>query len=502
MTAATPDTGRTETATERVIVLVWDGMRPDFVTEELTPHLCALARGGSRYRRATGVFPSVTRPTTSSVSTGTYPATHGVIGNLFIGPPEDRAALDTGDRHALERLRTINGGRMLPVQTLAEAVAAGGKRIVVLGSGTTGQAPLLDPERAGTTIHVGFTQPEELMASLMERFGPPPAKSIPVNPTNDWLNRVLIEYVLPDLTPDVAIMWQCEPDASQHAVGLGAPATLDAIRGNDARLGQLLAAVAASGVPTTIIVASDHGHNTVTGMVRMQEGLADAGFTEDLAEGRILIAEQAITIEPGPHAADLRAAVGAWLAAQPWIGALIAWEPDGAPDGALPPSAIYGPRERVGLPHAPTFTFSHAWDAAPNEHGAPGSANAGFVASMADFARLQGAIVGLNRLTATHGTLSPYDQNTVLILSGARIQPGEPDLPAGVIDLAPTVLALLGLPPLPDADGRALTESFTDGPLASSVAVETTEVAILPGGTLLRHMVGDTAYIDTGLPRP
>ncbi|HEY8600628.1 MAG TPA: alkaline phosphatase family protein, partial [Thermomicrobiales bacterium] len=99
--------------TRRVIVLVWDGMRPDFVTEANTPNLCAFARGGSRYRRATGVFPSVTRPTTSSVSTGAYPATHGVIGNLFIGPPGDRLPLDTADRVALDRLRAVNDGRIL-----------------------------------------------------------------------------------------------------------------------------------------------------------------------------------------------------------------------------------------------------------------------------------------------------------------------------------------------------------------------------------------------------
>lgn len=488
--------------TTRVIVLVWDGMRPDFVTEELTPNLCALARTGSRYRRATGVFPSVTRPTTSSVSTGTYPGTHGVIGNLFVGPPGDRTPLDTGDRAALERLRAINDGRMLPVQTLAEALAADGKRVVIMGSGTLGQMRLLDPERVGTTIHVGFTLPEDLMATLTERFGPAPAKTIPVNPANDWLNTVLTDYVLPELAPDVAIMWQCEPDASQHAAGLGAPATLDAIRGNDARLGRLLAAVAASGVPTTIIVASDHGHSTVTGMVRTREGLTNAGFGADLAEGRLLLAEQAIIVEEGPHAAALTAAVGAWLAGQPWVGALVAWWPEGAPPGALTPDAVYGERPRAGFPHAPAFTYSHAWTDAPNAHGAPGSAYAGFVESLADFARLQGPIVGLNRLTSTHGTLSPYDQNTVLVLNGAGIRPGEPDLPAGVIDLAPTILALLGLPPLPDADGRALTESFTDGPPAATVPVTTEEIAALSSGPLQRHRIGHTAYIDTGLPRP
>ncbi|MFN8538816.1 MAG: hypothetical protein U0232_15240 [Thermomicrobiales bacterium] len=66
---------------------------------------------------------------------------------------------------------------------------------------------------------------------------------------------------------------------------------------------------------------------------------------------------------------------------------------------------------------------------------------------MADFARLQGPIVGLNRLTATHGTISPRDQRTVLVLSGEGIRPGTPDHPAAVIDIAPTILALLGLPP-------------------------------------------------------
>src|SRR5688572_7088462 len=118
-------------STQRVVLVVWDGMRPDYVTEELTPNLCALAGAGARYRRAVGIYPSVTRPTTSSVSTGAYPAAHGVLSNIFVGPPGDRALIDTGDRASLERLRAINDGRMLAMPTLAEVVAAAGKTIVV-----------------------------------------------------------------------------------------------------------------------------------------------------------------------------------------------------------------------------------------------------------------------------------------------------------------------------------------------------------------------------------
>ena len=127
----------------------------------------------------------------------------------------------------------------------------------------------------------------------------------------------------------------------------------------------------------------------------------------------------------------------------------------------------------------------------------PGSALANFTAGLADFTRLQGPVVGLDRLTSTHGTLGPRDQRTVLVLAGAGIRPGAPDLPAGVVDLAPTVLALLGLPPLPDADGRPLAESFADGPKPATVAVRTEQVALLPGGVLHRHQVGGTVYLDT-----
>lgn len=483
------------TASQRVILIVWDGMRPDFVTGELTPNLCALAGAGARYRRAVGIFPSVTRPTTSSVSTGAYPAGHGVLSNLFAGPPGDRALIDTGDRLALERLRAVNDGRLLPLTTLAEAVAAAGKRVVVLGSGSTGQVALLDPERAGTTIHVAFTEPEPLMATLTDRFGPVPPKAIPVNAANDWLHGVLTEYVLPELAPDLAIAWFCEPDASQHAAGLGAVPSLEAIRANDARLGRLVAAVDASGVPTTIVVASDHGHSTVVGMVRTAESLREAGFGDALDRGQIILGEQAIHVEDGPDAAGLRDAIGGWLVGQPWVGALFDWRNGSARAGALTPGAVWGERARSALAHAPTFTYSHAWTEEPNVHGAAGSAFAGFTAGLADFARLQGPIVGLNRLTSTHGTIGPRDQRTVLVLRGAGIRPGEPELPAGVIDLAPTILALLGLPPLPDADGRILTEALTDG---ATPEVASEVIATVASGTLRRHRVGATAYLDTG----
>ena len=96
---------------------------------------------------------------------------------------------------------------------------------------------------------------------------------------------------------------------------------------------------------------------------------------------------------------------------------------------------------------------------------------------------------------------SPRDQRTVLFVGGNGIRHGALDLPAGVIDIAPTILALLGLPPLPDADGRVLAEAFTDGPSPTSVAVRSEEPIAVPSGSVRRHWVGETAYIETATMR-
>lgn len=488
----------TQPSTQRVIVVVWDGMRPDLISAERTPHLHAFAERSARYRRAVGVFPSVTRPTTASVSTGAYPGAHGVLANLFVGPPGDRAPVDTGLRDALDRLRTVHDGRILPLRTLAEALAAAGKRFVVMGSGSTGQATLLDPERTGTIIHTEFFQPASLRAPITERFGPAPVKVIPVQAAHDWLTDVLLGYVMPEIAPDVVVIWVCEPDASQHAKGLGSPEATAAIAGNDARLGRILDAVESSGVPTTLMIASDHGHSTVTGMVRMETALHDAGFGAALNAKQLHLGDGAVVIEDGPEAATLRDDIGAWLYEQPWVGGLIDWTVGAAANGTLTPAALWNNRPPAPLTYAPTFTYSHAWTEEANMHGVPGSAVSGYAASLADFQRLQGPVVGLNRLTSTHGTLSPRDQRTILFVGGAGVRAGEIATPAGVVDIAPTILALLGLPPLPDAHGRVLSEVFASGPEPPAVPVATETVARLPYATLRRHTVGDTAYVDTG----
>lgn len=334
----------------------------------------------------------------------------------------------------------------------------------------------------------------ELRASLIARFGPLPPRAVYDSAADNWLTTVAVDYILPELAPDVLICWFNEPDVSQHAAGLGSPGALGAIRSNDAHFQRLLDALARDEVSTAIIVASDHGHSTVTGMKIIADELSAAGFGDALARGQLHFAKHDVLVEEGPDAAVLRARIGDWLVAQPWIGAVIAWQ--GEHIGMLTSAGMYNDRSTSALAHLPTFTYSYAWTSTENAHGVAGTEETFFYGTQADFDQLQGPVAGLSQLVATHGALSPHDLRSTLIVGGAGVRPGVVDVPAGVIDIAPTVLALLGLPPLAAASGRALTEAFADGVAPGTVEVRTEDIAPISGGTLRRHWVGTTAYLD------
>ncbi len=81
----------------------------------------------------------------------------------------------------------------------------------------------------------------------------------------------------------------------------------------------------------------------------------------------------------------------------------------------------------------------------------------------------------------THGGLSPAEMRITLMLAGSRIRTGLAEWPASLVDLAPSILALLGVAGGASMDGRPLAEAFIDGqPPGHSPAAESWET--LHGG--------------------
>src|SRR6185436_11833771 len=92
------------------LVIVVDGLRPDYVTPDLMPRLVRLGQRGIVLSAHHSVYPTVTRVNASSMATGAYPETHGLLGNtVYIPAVNATRGLDTGSRENLEEIGRASG---------------------------------------------------------------------------------------------------------------------------------------------------------------------------------------------------------------------------------------------------------------------------------------------------------------------------------------------------------------------------------------------------------
>jgi len=115
-----------------VVVVVWDGMRPDFVTEQNTPTLWKLAREGITFRNHHAVYPSATMVNGTAMVTGIYPGKSGIIANHVYRPDIDpRHSIDVELPAVVKKGDEVSGGKYILVPTIAELVQHAGGRTVI-----------------------------------------------------------------------------------------------------------------------------------------------------------------------------------------------------------------------------------------------------------------------------------------------------------------------------------------------------------------------------------
>src|ERR1044071_3082468 len=120
---------------EHVVVLVWDGMRPDFITPEKSPTLAALARDGVFFRNHHAAFPASTNVNGAVLATGVYPQRNGVIANAeFRAEVNPRDPFDTSDFPALDDTDGRLNQRFISVPTIADLVQGAVFRTAIAGS--------------------------------------------------------------------------------------------------------------------------------------------------------------------------------------------------------------------------------------------------------------------------------------------------------------------------------------------------------------------------------
>ena len=438
-----------------VLIAVFDGLQPAQVTSRLMPNLTALSAKGVTFTNHHPVFPTVTRANVSSLVTGCSPGGHGLAANtILVRDFEPHQAIPALEPQLAQMAK--KGVPVLLVPTLAEILSQHGQEFVAIGVGTSGNAYLHNPtaERCGgATIHPDFTLPYGLNEDIVSRFGPWPKETLPNTPRLSQAVPIMTEYILPEREPAVSLIWSSEPDKSQHHDAVGSDLSNSAIIEADAQFGNLLTWLEQTGraADTDVLVVSDHGYSTITQIVNVEALLREAGFPSGGDTGGVVVANNGGSVLFYTHDSswDTAERLAHWLMEQPWCGTITASKAVADIPGTLSASLV-----NTEGPRTPEITMSFRWNSGPNEAGYDG-----YVYS-----------TGGGPGRGQHGSMSKSELTNILFAAGPSFKQGaRVDTPTGNIDMAPTVLRILGIPGGDSMEGRVLEEALANGPEAGTV---------------------------------
>jgi predicted AlkP superfamily pyrophosphatase or phosphodiesterase len=489
--------GKPHPLPRHVVVMVWDGMRPDFVTAENTPALYALSRRGVTFAHHHSVYPSATEVNGTALSTGAYPVHSGIMANTEYRPDLDPLKpVHTEALAVVRRGDELTRGRYIHLPTVAELVRQSGRRAVVAGAKPIALLADRADKKSGDgegMLFAGMTLPPELRAQLTNHYGEFP-KELATGPTRiDWTTDALMDPFWAKEIPAFTLLWLNEPDFNQHQTGPGSSQSLAAMRNADENLAKILRVLASKGAleTTDVIIVSDHGCSTLSAAADLVAGLNAAGikavreFQKKPEPGEILVVSNSGSslVYVLGHDQELIQTIVKFLQGWEFTGVIFTRKPL--------PGTFALDQIRVATPEAPDVVISMRWTPEKSKNGTQGM--------------LPGDRSTYSPGQGLHVSLSPFDMHATLVAAGPDFRSAIVDtLPTGNVDVAPTVLWLLGIKPPKTMDGRILTEALTiNGPPLKSYQPHHIETTHEQGNSVWHQYLNFTElngviYLDEG----
>ena len=476
---------------KHVVVVVWDGMRPDFVSEHNTPVLWKLAQDGVTFRNHHSVYPSATVVNGTAIVTGDYPDRSGILANHdYLSRIDAKRSVDAESAGVVRRGDELSANKYIAVQTIAELLHQHGQKTAIATAKTVGL--LFDrhaESRYGQDIFAGESLPPNAIDSMIKTLGAFPPATQPAE-RDAWTTKALTDFLWQDEVPRFSLLWLSEPDDTEHKTAPGAPAALAAMKLSDKNLGRVVVALDQHQARSTtdIFVVSDHGFSTIARETDVPKILKNAGFdavtvfADEPKPGQVMLVGNGGSVlfyVIGHDAAVIHNLVE-FLQQTDFAGVIFTREPM---DGTFTLD-----KAKIDNEHAADVVMAFRWTEDSNQFGIAGMIDA-------DWQRAAGK--------GTHATLSKFDMHNMLIAGGPDLKTGlTSELSSGNVDLAPTILTILGIKPGESMDGRVLAEAMKD---AANLKAETQTIEAtrkFPGGTwrqsLTTSHVGSTIYLEEG----
>lgn len=416
-----------------VVLISIDGMKPNYVIEAdkyglKIPHLRRLMSEGTYAKGVTGVVPTVTYPSHTTMLTGVAPARHGIYSNT----PFDPFGVNQGGWYWY--------AEDLKVPTLWDAASNAGMitanvdwPVSVSANVKYNLAQIWRTHTADDRKLIRAVSTPGLLTEA-ERVLGPYHNGDDSSLEGDEVRTKFAVYILETKKPQFMTVYFGGLDHEEHDHGPYSAAAYAGLEKIDAMVGRVRAAAEkAGGGRAVICIVSDHGFARTDKELRLNAALREAGLMELGEQGRLKSWRAGAWIAGGSAAIMLKDAndsearakvreVLKRLAADPNSGVYRVLEGDEARKlGGFPDAAFI-----VGV--KPGYSFN----------GNPAA----------------GAITGAGKPGGTHGYLPELpDMYSSFFIAGPGIPAGRDLGQIDMRDIAPTLAALLGVK-LPTAEGR------------------------------------------------
>ena len=270
----------------RVVMISVDGLMPAYYLEAdalglKVPHLRRLMREGA-YARVTGVLPTVTYPSHTTLITGVPPRLHGIGANTYFDPEERSGGAWRWYAAEVQVPTLVSGARARGIKTGSVSWP------VSVGAFADWSVP--EFWRPGSE-HRSDLRLLELLASpgVLQEAAADRGRSFGWPLTDDDRTDMAV-HILKRHRPQLLLLHIFDLDDKEHDFGPMTPEAKQAVEDSDGHIGQVLAALDETGLreQTLVAIVSDHGFLPCTQNVRPNALLREAGLLAVNEKGKIV----------------------------------------------------------------------------------------------------------------------------------------------------------------------------------------------------------------------
>lgn len=268
---------------KKVVIISIDSLRPEFYLSNdfETPTLHYLKSIGSYSQATVSVFPTVTYPNHTSLITGVYPKTHGVLSNTLFNWNDGPLPAWYWEADKI-KAPTLYGVALAAGKTTAAV-----RWPVTVGAEMTYLVPEIFKmdgyydDGNDFELTMKLTKPE-LRNELLTILGNSDFKDDAIRDL--WASNATV-HIIKKYHPDLTLLHVVDVDHQQHQKGRDAEETKAALKSIDQQVKSVVDSVDLN--ETCIFIVGDHGFFDYTKKVGINKLFLDAGWLKTDKKGKI-----------------------------------------------------------------------------------------------------------------------------------------------------------------------------------------------------------------------